>query len=260
MQALPEFFTSIPKEVEHYNRYLTFYHEAKSAFVEVARPLIEKILGVYVFFAQYGKNKGMKPSMLVCNATLEMLVKSTNMPRLQVFLDTVNNKNDFRNTVWFGIAANVEYNDSSGVRLTRERVKGNKKVTKTDLNTMADLTSLLQGICDYKVQTFFSFETCEETSFSALATKGIGEYIEKTRVLVRKEYSDYIIPCLPNISIVPKNKSGIILDTLMLSSETGAELSKESKDELKLFLKGIYIPACYVSAGLIAAYQCPDFL
>jgi hypothetical protein len=146
------------------------------------------------------------------------------------------------------------------VQLTRERVRGNKKAVKIDLNTMANLTGLLQGICDYKIQTFFSFETCEETSFSALATKGVSDYIDKTKVLLRKEYSDYAIPCLPNMSIVPKNKSGVILDTLMVVSETGAGLSQDSKDELKLFLKGIYIPACYVGAGLIAACQCPDFL
>ncbi|WP_058486184.1 hypothetical protein [Defluviitalea phaphyphila] len=251
----------IQKEVEKYNSYLEFYQTSKSDFIKVAKPLIEKILGVFIFFDQYqSKNKGMAPTMLITNNTLSMLTKSSNLPILQVYLNTVNNKNDFRNTIWFGIVGDIEFNKGNNIKLTRERFKGNKKVVKEDINTMESLTSLLHGICDYKIQTFFSFETCEETSFTAVATKGIDEYIERTNVLTRKEYSEYAICCLPNLSIVPKNKSGVILDSYMVATEEGAKISKEKKDLLKLWIEGVYIPASYLAAGITAAYQCPEFL
>ena len=249
------------KEVENYNHYLSFYQETKSDFIKIARPLIEKLLGVYVYFDQYKpKNKGMVPSLLVCNNKLDMITKSNLMPRLQVFLNTVNNKNDFRNTIWFGIVGNLEFNIEDNVKLTRERFKGNKKVVKQDINAMENFSALMHGISDYKVQVFFSFETCEETSFTAVATRGVDDYIEKTKVLTRKDYSEFAVPCLPNLSIVPKNKSGVILDALMIATEEGAEVSQDKKDLLKLWVEGVYIPASYLAAGVTAAYQCPDFL
>jgi len=251
----------VEKEVEKYNHYLSFYKEAKDSFIKTAKPLIEKILGVYIFFDQYKpRNKGMVPSMLICNNTLDMLTKSNNLPRLQTFLNTVNNKNDFRETIWFGIVGNLEYDAGDNIKLTRQRFDGNKKVTKTDLNTMEHLTSLLHGIVDYRIQTFFSFETGENTSFSTLAIKGVDSYMEKTQILNRKEYSEFAIPCIPNMSIVPRNKSGVVLDKLMVADEQGAKLSEDEKDTLKLWIQGVYIPAAYVSAGIMAACQCPEFL
>jgi hypothetical protein len=251
----------VPKEVEKYNSYLEFYQTTKNDFIKVVKPLIEKILGAFIFFDQYkSKNKGMLPTMLVCNTKLDMLTKSSNLPRLQTYLNTVNNKNDFRNTIWFGIVGDIEFNLEDNVKLTRERFKGNKKVIKSGVNTMESLTSLLYGICDYKVQTFFSFETCEDTSFTKVATNGIDEYMERTNILTRKDYSEYAIACLPNMSIVPKNKSGVILDSFMIATEEGAEISQEKKDLLKIWVEGVYIPASYVASGIVAAYQCPEFL
>lgn len=253
----------VPKEVEKYNSYLEFYQTTKSDFIKVVKPLIEKILGVFIYFDQYqSKNKGMIPSMLITNDKLDMLVKSSNLPRLQVYLNTVNNKNDFRNTIWFGIVNDIEFNAETNVKLTRERFKGNKKVTKENVNTMESFTSLLYGICDYKIQTFFSFETCEDTSFARVATNGIDTYIDKTQVLTRKEYSEYAIACLPNMSVVPKNKSGLILDSYMVVSEDGtsADISQEKKDILRLWIEGVYIPAAYTASGIVASYQCPEFL
>lgn len=251
----------IVKEVEKYNSYLEFFQTTKNDFIKIVKPLIEKILGVFIFFDQYkSKNKGMLPSMLITNNKLDMLVKSSNMPKLQVYLNSVNSKNDFRNTVWFGIVNNIEFMKENNVKLTRERFHGNKKATKADINTMESFTLLLNGICDYKIQTFFSFETCEETSFAKVATNGIDEYIDKTMVLTRKDYSEYTIPCLPNISIVPKNKSGLILDSYMVATEDGAKLSEDTKDLLKLWIEGVYVPAAYAAAGIVASYQCPEFL
>ncbi len=251
----------IPKEVEKYNSYLEFYQTTKGDFIKVVKPLIEKILGVFIYFDQYkSKNKGMVPTMLIANNKLDMLVKSSNLPKLQVYLNTVNNKNDFRNTIWFGIVNDIEFRKESNVNLTRERFKGNKKAAKSELNTMEAFTTLLNGICDYKIQTFFSFETCDETSFSKVASNGVDDFIDKTTILTRKEYSEYTVLCIPNISIVPKNKSGLILDSYMIATENGAEMSRDKKDILKLWIEGVYIPAAYVVAGIVAAYQCPEFL
>ena len=52
-------------EVRNYNQYLEFYKKSKDDFVKAVKPLIEKILGVKIFFDQYQvKEKGMQPKLL----------------------------------------------------------------------------------------------------------------------------------------------------------------------------------------------------
>ncbi len=251
----------VETEVQNYNTYLEFYKDAKDEFVKTVKPLVEKLIGVKMYFDQYAtKNKGMQPSLLVTNAKLDMLVKSNNLPRLRTYLNTVNSKNDFTDTVWYGIVPAIELEASGKMKVSRPRFKGNEKVAKQEGNTMESLSSLLDTVKDYKVQIFFNFMTEEETTFNGIATAGIDRLIDKCSVLLRKDYSEFAIPCLPNFTIIPKDKSGVVIDTRMQTTENGARLSKEKEDILKLWIEGVYVGASYVAAGIVSAYQCPEYL
>lgn len=251
----------VETEVQNYNTYLEFYKDAKDEFVKTVKPLVEKLLGVKMYFDQYvTKNKGMQPSLLVTNTKLDMLVKSNNLPRLRTYLNTVNAKNDFTDTVWYGIVPALELESSGKMKVSRSRFKGNEKVTKQEGNTMESLSILLDTVKDYKVQIFFNFMAEEETTFNGIATAGIDRLIDKCSVLVRKEFSEFAIPCLPNFTIIPKDKSGVVIDTRMHTTENGARLSKEKEDILKLWIEGVYVGASYVAAGIVSAYQCPEYL
>jgi len=251
----------VETEVQNYNTYLEFYKDAKDEFVKTVKPLVEKLLGVKMYFDQYAtKTKGMQPSLLVTNTKLDMLVKSNNLPRLRTYLNTVNSKNDFTDTVWYGIVPSLELEASGKMKVSRARFKGNDKVAKQDGNTMESLSILLDTVKDYKVQIFFNFMAEEETTFNGIATAGIDRLIDKCSVLIRKDYSEFAIPCLPNFTIIPKDKSGVIIDTRMQTTENGARLSKEKEDILKLWIEGVYVGASYVAAGIVSAYQCPEFL
>ncbi|MGE7022170.1 hypothetical protein [Solibacillus cecembensis] len=251
----------IATEVQNYNTYLEFYKDAKDEFVKTVKPLVEKLLGVKMYFDQYAtKNRGMQPSLIVTNTKLDMLVKGNNLPRLSTYLNTVNSKNDFTDTVWFGIVPSLELEATSKLKVSRSRFKGNEKVSKQEGNTMESLSLLLDAIKEFKVQVFFNFMAEEETTFNGIATAGIDRLIDKCSVLVRKEYSEFAIPCLPNFTIIPKDKSGVIIDTRMQTTENGARLSKEKEDILKLWIEGVYVGASYVAAGIVSAYQCPEYL
>jgi hypothetical protein len=249
-------------EVQNYNTYLEFYKTTKDEFVKAVKPLIEKILGVKMFFEQYKvKNKGMQPSLLITNTKLDLMVKANNLPRLVTYFNTVNDKNDFTNTIWFGIVPSLELEGNSSVKIKRTRFKGNEKVEKTDNNTVESLTLLLNVMKSYRIQTFFSFETSEETTFNYVATEGVEKFVDKCVPLTRKDFSEFAVPCLPNFTVIPKDKSGVVLDKKMLLAETGvAQLSKEKEDIMKLWIEGVYIGASYIAAGLVAAYQCPEYL
>ncbi len=252
----------IRQEVSNYNSYLEFYKTAKDDFIKVVKPLIEKILGVWAFFEQYPSNiKGMKPSMFITNISNDMLVKANNLPRLIAFLNTVNAKNDFDNTIWYGVVPSVSLDQNSNIRLTRQRFRGNENTEKTGVNSVEALVRLLDVLKDYSVQCFFSYETGDKTTFNNMATEGIEKYEDRCSSLIGKAYSEFAIPCIPNFTIIPKEKSGVILDNRMLLNENNmAELSKEKEDIMKLWIDGVYVGAAYIAAGLVAAYQCPEYL
>ncbi len=252
----------VEKEVANYNSYLEFYKTSKDDFIKVVKPLVEKILGVWSFFEQFPKNiKTMRPSMIVTNISSEMLARSSNIPRLITYLSSVNAKNDFANTIWYGIFPSVSLDSHSKMKAVRERFKGNENVDKEDVNSVESLARILDVLKDYSVQCFFSYETSDRTTFNAMAMEGIEAYENKCSTLIGKPFSEYAIPCIPNFTIIPKDKSGVILDKRMhMTEQNTAELSGEKEDIMKLWIDGVYIGAAYVAAGLVSAYQSPEYL
>lgn len=249
-------------EVHNYNTYLEFYKKSKDDFVKAVKPLIEKILGVKAFFDQYRvKEKGMQPKLLITNIPLEMMVKSSNLPRLLTYLNTTNDKNEFENTLWFGIVPDVELNQSGGGKLQRMRFAGNQKIKKPGTNSMESLATLMNAVNPYKITTFFSFSTGEESTFSYVATEGIGIFKDKCAPLMKRDYSEFLVPCIPNVTIIPKDKSGLILDKRMVIDDDGnVALSEEKEDIMKMWIEGVYVGAAYGAAGIAAAWQCPEYL
>ncbi len=249
-------------EVRNYNQYLEFYKKSKDDFVKAVKPLIEKLLGVKIFFDQYQvKEKGMQPQLLISNISLEMMVKASNLPRLLTYLNTTNDKNEFENTIWFAIVPDVELSQSGGGKLQRIRFAGNQRQEKPGANSIENLSILMNAIQPYRITTFFSFRTGEETTFNYIATEGVGIFKEKCAPLMKKEYSEFVVPCIPNATIIPKDKSGLILDKRMVMDEQGnVVLSNEKEDVMKMWLEGIYVGAAYEAAGIVAAWQCPEYL
>lgn len=251
----------IKQEVSNYNQYLTFYKEAQEDFVKTIKPLMEKILGVKLFFEQYDKElSGMKPSLLITNIKLEMLLKGENKQALDLYLNTVNQKNDFENTVWFAIVPSINLEEQVGNKSVRQRFKGTNKTEKTNYNTIENLGLLMSILSKYKILTFFSMVASETTTFNNLATMGVNKYIDQTKNLqYKKGFSEYLVPVIPNFTVVPKEKSAVILDYKLKIEES--DLPEFDKNELiKFWIEGVYVEGAYIAAGIAAAYQCPEYL
>ncbi len=252
----------VETEVANYNSYLEFYRTSKDNFIKVVKPLVEKLLGIRMFFDQYKtKTKGMPPTLLVANISPEIMAKSPNIPRLITYLNTTNSKNNFNDTIWYAIYPNLSWSQNVTNKIHRERFQGNVKKAGTDVYSMEALSTLLNVFKDYRVETFFSFENREETTFNAVAAEGIEKMIERCAPLIGKPYSEFAIPVLPNFTVLPKNKSGVVLDSRMhITDENGVELSEEKEDIIRLWIEGVYISGAYVAAGFRAACQCPEYL
>ena len=252
----------IAREIDNYNAYLQFYKNAKDDFIKTVKPLIEKILGVRLFFEQYpSKLRGMKPTLLITNISNEMMAKTPNIPRLITYLNTVNGKNNFEHTIWYAIFPSIAFAAGGKKKLTRQRFKGNTDAINKDVNSIESLTRILDVLKDFRVQCFFSFASDEKNTFNAMATEGIEKYIDKSLPLTSKPFSEFAIPCFPNFTIIPKDKSGVVLDTKMTLTENNlAEMSQAKQDIMKLWIDGVYVGAAYVAAGIVAAYQDPEYL
>jgi len=252
----------VETEVLNYNSYLEFYRTSKDNFIKVVKPLVEKLLGIKMYFDQYkAKSKGMSPSLLIANISPEMLAKSSNLPRLITYLNTTNSKNNFKDTIWYAIYPNVSWSQNVTNKINRERFKGNVQKAGTDVYSMESLSILLDVFKDYRVETFFSFENREETTFNALAAEGVEKAIEKCAPLIGRPYSEFAIPVLPNFTVIPKNKSGVTLDTKMrVTDNNNVAFSDAKEDVMRLWIEGVYINGAYVAAGFRAACQCPEFL
>ena len=252
----------LEQEIQNYNNYLEFYKIAQENFIKVAKPLVEKILGIKMFFEQYdAKIAMMQPALLITNIKADMLIRGENKEKLKAYLNTVNSKNDFENTVWLGIYPNVDLDVKKSSGKIRERFKGsqNNGVEKNK-NNIETLSNLMTVLGNYKIQLFFNFEGNSETTFDDVATKGIETYLEKTKILENRRYSEYLVPVIPNFTIIPKDKSGVILDAKMKYENEVAKLSKEKEDLLQFWIEGVYIDGAYVAAGIIASMQCPSYL
>ena len=254
---------NVELEVSNYNSYLEFYRDAKDDFIKIVKPLIEKLLGVKAFFDQYPPKLkgGMAPKLLIANCTPEMLAKSSNIPAMIAFLNSINGKNDYTHTIWNAIVPSISWDAKEKVKLKRERFRGNDIVESTHVNSMESLVRLMDVFKDFRVRCFFSFEGNEFTTFNQLATEGVDRYMDRCAPLTDKHFSEFALPCLPNFTVVPKDKSGVILDKRMNVNDAGApQLSKEKEDIMRLWVEGVYIGAAYVAAGIASAYQCPVYL
>ena len=250
------------KETQNHNDYLDMYTDAQAAFIKCAKPAIETMLGAYAFFKQYNvqSKSGMRPELVVMNCDPEMLTKSANIIRLETYLKSVNEKTDADKAIWSAILTNLAISGSSDEKEVKQVFKTSKTKKKTDICSMETLTMLVNLLAEYQVKLFFSFETGEDTTFDKVSREGIGTFQDRCAPLLDKEFSAYSVPCLPNVTVIPKNKSGVITGKLLKSDGDSVVKSGNTEDVRRFWITGVYIPAAFVAAGIFAAWQCPEYL
>jgi len=251
------------KEVENHNDYLDMYTTAQAAFIKCAKPAIEVLLGAYTFFGQYkvsAARVGMRPELVVMNCDPEQLTMSVNIVRLDTYLNSVNSKTDADKAIWFGILINLGLTAATDEKGVKQVFKTEKKTKKSDICTMETMTLLVNMLAQHQVKLFFCFETGEDATFDKVSREGVGSFQDRCEQLVNKDFSAYAVPCLPNITVIPKNKSGVITGRLLKTDGDTVEHSQAEEDIRRFWISGVYVPAAFVAAGITAAWQCPEFL
>ena len=269
VRAFSPLVTTTPKEIDfhketqNHNDYLDMYTTAQAAFIKCAKPAIEVLLGAYTYFGQYkirAARVGMRPEMVVMNCDPEQLTKSVNIVRLDTYLNSVNSKTDADKAIWFGILINLGLTNATDEKGVKQVFKTDKKTKKSDICTMETLTLLVNMLAQHQVKLFFCFETGDDATFDKVSREGVGSFQDRCEQLVNKDFSAYAVPCLPNITVIPKNKSGVITGHLLKTDGETVESSQAEEDIRRFWITGVYVPAAFVAAGITAAWQCPEFL
>lgn len=167
----------------------------------------------------------MKPKLIVANMILQDMIQAKNKERLELYLNSANEKNSFENTIWYAIVPRMEYVGEERNENIRERFRGNDKKSSLEVNSVTELHVLMDMLAKYRVQTFVSPTNSQNTT------------------------AEYIYPSFPNFSLM----KDMHMEIRMGGNDKGIRYNS-------FWLREVAIEASYVAAGMFAALQCPEYL
>ncbi len=241
-----------------YEEYSQFYIEILKKFWITAKPMIETMLGVREFFGQDADIQGMKPQLVVCNFKIGDLLQHKNREKLQIYLNTVNAKSFYQNTIWYAILPNLSGTDRNEQHVVRERFLSKKKQYQYYSNQPEEVALLLELLAEHRIQSFLSMSLTNEYTFAAFVKNGVDGINSALRPLEKLEGKDYCIPCFPNFTVISQEEACICVGKELLFDDLSEKVVVNG--DKRLWLDEIGIEAAYVAAGLVAACQNPEYL
>ncbi len=241
-----------------YDKYLRLYTNIIKEFWRTSKPLMETCLGIREFFAPYENVKGMCPTLLISNLNISDLREPKNKELLELYLSTVNTKNDFENTIWYAIVPNVTYERKNRESVVRERFLARGEKSSCVQNEIEDVMILLEILANFRIQSFLSMTLSREYTFANISEKGAEVLKECQSVLDEMRRKDYGIPCFPNFTVISEEDAYQIVGKKMDYNDLSERI--DVKEDNIVWLDNIGIGASYVAAGLVAACQCPEYL
>lgn len=242
-----------------YQGYMDLYVKLVKDYWYTTKPLMETMLGIREFFRQYGNvENGMSPVMIISNCTAKEINQEKGKRSLQLYLETVNHKNFYYNTIWYAIIPNLQFVEREEKELTRERFQGNGKRKLQQQNQTEDVAVLIGVLQEYAIQSFVSVSIVEESTMDGLMQHGVSLFAASFQGLEDIEHKEYVIPCYPNFIVMREGQA---------QRSIGYQLGYDDMEESfscvgrkKVYLSEIGIGAAYIAAGLQAACQCPEYL
>ncbi len=241
-----------------YEQYNKLYITILQKFWVAAKPIMETMLGVKEFFGQYQGTEGMRPRLVVCNFRIGDLLQQKNLEKLNLYLDTVNAKSFYQNTIWYGIVPNLSTKETEEGRRVRERFLSKPNQYQYYHNQPEETALLLEALAKHRIQSFLSLSLTAEHTFTAFVKNGIQGIHDALNPLEKIEGKDYCIPCFPNFTVVSQEEACFYVGKELSFDDLAEKV--EVLGEQRLWLDAIGIEASYVAAGLVAACQCPQYL
>ncbi|WP_293960674.1 hypothetical protein [uncultured Fusobacterium sp.] len=246
---------------ENYKNLVGTYKENIKSSFEGLNDIFQKILGIKAFFDQNTSKEKIK--LIVTNDNIATLVNiKDNFEKYLRIISPEKYKEDLeiRANFWLAIVPGIITEaKKEGQRKKRDLNEGVSRAKSSILQdekgtTISNTKEIVSLLSSYRIFTFVNFKTMpikeekikyNSNTFEALQKFGIEKY-KKELEKMSFENSSYIIPCFPNFCIADGGYFNL-------------DIKIDENDDM-LSLKGVYVDASFVAAGLVASYLNPKIL
>ena len=252
------------KELEiQRNDFEKIYSQAQSEFIKILKQVVNRMLGVKVFFdhaTTAGGIEGELPKgqgLLVTNCPVSDLLDDRIKDKFEKFMIDRGRTQTGNNKLWFGILPHVivgeinpdeqedaEEIDPFNLDIDLDSDAEDKTKRAAAVTTLSEAKQLLAIMQNARILTVFNPAVADDAPFTFggitdTAIKDVKQKLEKLGINYEHAIFSY-----PNFTIVRDA-------TIPLDKRDNAE---------KINVGSIYIDAAYVAAGLLVASQQPEYL
>ncbi len=191
-------------ETQAAGKFEVWYHSEKATqstkkeYTKEQCKQIELYMGIQTFFQH---NKEPDRGILFLNISPEELLETKHREKLELYLSTVNHKEDESQAIQLAILPEVEMKYAKTI--VRERFPGTEQ--KQETITQAQVMALNSILAHHKIMLCYQYETGERTSPEAFAAQGKQRYKRESVGYEKGEYPEYMCCCYPNLSSKRKN-------------------------------------------------------
>ena len=230
--------------------YEDLYTQAKQSFIDEMTKVLQKLMGVKIFFDHATANGGEEDCLpdnaplLVTNCKASKLIKGKMTDKFTSFIKH-RGSTEVENKIWFAILPDV----NEGENVIQDKVKidpladldpfgdmnANDQAINESMVSFSAAKTVLQILNDARVMTVFNFTADKDNNtFDSLNEK----YVRATKENLKGLNYDHAALAYPNFTITRERKVDI----------------DEEKNN-KLTVHGVYVDAAYVAAGLLVGSQ-----
>ena len=232
-------------------KYEKIYVRAKKSFIDEMTQVLEKLLGVKIFFdhatADGGDTGYLKSGLIVSNCPTSRLVSDVK-EKFSRFIED-RGINQVEEKIWFAIlpavvdGAGISDNSSSDIDpfadINIDAQEKKQSLDYLDFNTAKMMLKLLD---ENRIMTIFNFKAGKDNGFGSITAS----YIRNKREVLSEVNYGHAVYSYPNFTVTRERKVSV---------------AEEVQDEkLMLTVPDVYIDAAYPAAGLLVGSQQTDYL
>ena len=233
-------------------KYEEIYVQAKKSFIHEMSSILEKLLGVKIFFdhatADGGDEGYLKSGLIVSNCLTNKLLSDAREPFKRFIEDR--GVNQIEEKIWFAILPAIV--DDAVISVDDEekdilddldddiQQETKKTLNYLDMNTAKDMLKLLD---ENRIMTVFNFKAGKDNGFGSITA----QYIARKKEELSEVNYGHAVYAYPNFTITRER-------TINITD------SEQFDDKLQLTVPDVYVDAAYPAAGLLVGSQQTDYL
>lgn len=225
------------------------FAQSKEEFVKELSKLVQKVLGVKIFFDHATVKGGdistlPKSGLIVTNCKASKLLGSSVRDKFIDCMKRLGTVETDEKKLWFAILPQVaedetalaDFDDDDDELYEQNADESGKSSDNVDFETAKDLLKVME---ECKIMTVFNFAPTPETTFSKITQ----QKIESLKNKLQAVKSAHAVFAFPNFTIM----------------KDGSVPLSDLPDAPKIKVPAVYVDASYVAAGLLVAAQQIDF-